>query len=142
MTATLFNFPSPMPNKPKKKPSRQAYTEEFLAFWELYPPRFNSSKFIAFKAWQRLDEDEQKQATRTAPIYARSRAGKDEEYTAHAATWLNGRYFETIVAPRSAVPAPPPQIDWGSALKIYRATGRWNHEFGPEPGQSGYRGPA
>lgn len=141
MTATLFDFPSPVPSEPKKKPTKQAYTEEFLAFWELYPPRFNSSKYLAFKAWQRLDEDEQKQATGAGPIYARSRAGKDEEYTAHAATWLNGKYFETIGAPRVAVSAAPVTIDWPSALKIYRATGRWNHEFGPEPGQPNYRGP-
>lgn len=141
MTATLFDFPSPAAIKPKKKPAKQAYTEEFLAFWLVYPPRFNSSKFLAFKAWLRLDDDEQGQATRAAPVYARSRTGKDEEYTAHAASWLNGKYFETIGVPRMAVPSAPVQIDWPSAVKIYRATGRWNHEFGPEPGQPGCRAP-
>jgi hypothetical protein len=140
MTATLFDFPSPA-IKAKKKPTKQAYTEEFLAFWQLYPPRFNSSKFLAFKAWQRLDEDEQKQATTAAPIYAASQRGKDPQYTQHAATWLNGKYFETIAVPRATVPAAPVQIDWPAALKIYRATGRWNVDFGPEPGQPHYRGP-
>jgi hypothetical protein len=133
MTAMLFDFPTqpaPAP-KQKRKPVKQGYTGEFLAFWELYPPRFNSSKFLAFKAWKKLEPDEQRQATAAAPVYARSRVGKDEEYTAHAATWLNGKYFETIGQPRAAVPTAP--VNREAAVRIYRATGRWNPDLGPEP---------
>lgn len=140
MTAMLFDFPTPAPQK--KKPVKLGYTGEFLAFWELYPPRFNSSKWLAFKAWQKLDEDEQRQAMVAAPVYARRQIGEPEKFTQHAATWLNGKYFETIAAPRlSVVPAAPPSIDWLAAIRIFRATGRWNADFGPEPGMPNYRGP-
>lgn len=142
MTAMLFDFPSqpaPAP-KQKRKPIKQGYTGEFLAFWELYPPRFNSSKYLAFKAWQRLDEDEQRQAMIAAPVYARSQVGKDQEYTKHAASWLNGKFFETIAVPRVA-PQQTLNIDWPMVLEIWRATGRWNQAYGGEPGTLTYSGP-
>lgn len=145
MTAMLFDFPEPAPRaapKEKKKPVRQGYTGEFLAFWELYPPRFNSSKFLAFKEWQKMDPDEQRQAMIAVPVYARRQASKDEEFTKHASSWLHGKFFETIAAPRAAVPAAPVAIDWPAALRIFKATGRWNVDFGPEPGAIGFRGPA
>lgn len=143
MSAMLFDFPSatPAPAAPKKKPIKQGYTGEFLAFWELYPARFNSSKFLASKAWNKLDEDEQRQAMIAAPVYAARQRGKDEQYTQHASTWLNGKYFETIAAPRAVVPAAPVAVDWGAALRIFKATGRWNRELGPEPSQPNYLGP-
>lgn len=141
MTAMLFDFPSASPTAPpKKKPIKQGYTGEFLAFWELYPSRFNSSKFLAFKAWSKLDDDEQRQAMIAAPIYANRQRGKDEQYTQHASTWINGKYFETMAAPM-AIPAAPMQIDWPRVLQIYKATGRWNAALGGEPGTADYKGP-
>lgn len=143
MTAQLFDFPvlTPIAPKPKKKPVKQGYTGEFLAFWELYPPRFNSSKFLAFKAWQNLDENEQRQAMIAAPVYARSTIGHEERFTYHAASWLNGKYFETIAVPqaRSAVPSAP--VNWTAAVQIFNATGRWSADLGPEPGKPGCRVP-
>lgn len=142
MTAMLFDFPSPTPPAPKqkKKPVKQGYTGEFLSFWELYPPRFNSSKFLAFKAWNRLEADEQRQAMIAAPMYARSCIGHEERYTYHAASWLNGKFFEGF-APRPACKTAPIAVNWPSVLKIYAATGRWNSQLGPEPHQPGYLGP-
>lgn len=143
MTAQLFDFPSQdtiVPLKPKKKPVRQGYTGEFLAFWELYPPRFNSSKFLAFKAWCKLDDDECRQAMIAAPIYANSMRGEPEKYTQHAASWLNGKYFETIVVPQAKAAIVPAQVNWAAAVQIFNATGRWNADLGPAPDQPGYRG--
>lgn len=143
MTAQLFDFPPqaeviPMP---KKKPIKQGYTGEFLVFWQLYPPRFNSSKFLAFKAWQKLDVEEQRQAMIAAPVYANSTRGEPEKYTHHAASWLNGKYFETIAVPqaRGAVLAAP--VNWAAAVQIFNATGRWNQDLGPEPGKPGCKAP-
>lgn len=142
MTAMLFEFPAsaPITLVPKKKPLRQGYTGEYLAFWALYPPRFNSSKFLAFKAWNKLDEDEHRQAMIAAPVYAASRRGKDEEYTAHAATWLNGKYFETIAQPR-VQPQITINIDWPAVLKIYAKTNNWNTAYGQPPGTADCRCP-
>lgn len=138
MTAMLFDFPTPAPQK--KKPVKQGYTGEFLAFWQLYPPRFNSSKFLAFKAWNKLDDEEQRQAMIAAPIYANSMRGEPEKYTQHAASWLNGKYFETIAVPQVKAAAVPAQVNWAAAVQIFNATGRWNTDLGPAPGRPGYRG--
>lgn len=143
MTAQLFDFPSPQPAppKPKKTSSRLAYTGEFLAFWALYPPRFNSSKFLALKAWNKLDTDEQCQAMAATPIYAKSVRGKDQEFTKHAASWLNGKYFETVVVP-SAKPIPSTDSpDWPAIMKLYRMTSNWRQEHGPAPGLKNCRVP-
>lgn len=143
MTAQLFDFPSPQPAppKPKKAPSRLAYTGEFLAFWALYPPRFNSSKFLALKAWNKLDSDERHQAMIAAPIYARSTIGHEERFTYHAASWLNGKYFETVAVP-SAKPTPSIDLpDWPAIMKLYRMTSNWRQEHGPAPGLKGCRVP-
>jgi len=142
MTAMLFEFPEPArrrPAKPKKEPA-STYTEEFEAFWMGYPRKLNCSKFEASKSWAKLPAEMQAQALAVLPIFARMMSGKDEQFICHAATWLNQRRFETIVVPPT-VPSAPMQIDWPAALKIYRATGRWNREFGPEPGQPGCRAP-
>jgi len=145
MTAMLFDFPTPAPaqRKPRKpKASPKGYTDAFLTFWNAYPPRFNSSKLLAFKAWEKLTSDEQSQAMVAVPIYARSRIGQEEQYTYHAATWLNGKFFETIAAPRQAVPsANTTGPDWPTIMKLYRMTGNWKQEHGPSPGSQKCRVP-
>ena len=147
MTAQLFDFPAQAsmidpPRKIKAKSKAKSYTNEFLAFWELYPPRFNSSKLLAFKAWEKLEPEEQAQAMIAAPIYARSVRGKDQEYTKHAASWLNGKYFETITVPKPIQPQQTINTDWPSVMKLYRMTSNWRQEFGPAPGQRGCRVPS
>lgn len=143
MTAQLFDFPpqdTVIPMKPKNKPIKQGYTGEFLAFWGLYPPRFNSSKFLAFKAWSKLDDEERRQAMIAAPIYANSMRDEPEKYTQHAASWLNGKYFETIAVPQVRGAPPKAPVNWAAAVQIFNATGRWNADLGPAPDQQGYRG--
>lgn len=144
MSAQLFEFPTEQssPPKQKKAPQKLAYTGEFIAFWALYPPRFNSSKFLAFKAWNKLDTDEHRQAMIAVPIYARSRIGKDQEYTAHAATWLNGKYFETVAVPsiQSTISVRPAE-DWPAIMRLYRMTSNWKQENGPPPNSPNCRVP-
>lgn len=142
MTAMLFDFPEPPRKigKPKKEPKPSGYTEEFEAFWARYPRKLNCSKFEASKSWARLPIDMQAQAGAALPVFVRMMAGKEEQFICHAATWLNQRRFETITPPK-APDAAPVSVDWPVALKIYAATGRWNRDFGPEPGMKGYLGP-
>lgn len=141
MTATLFEFPEPTPrrrpSKPKKEP-QQRYSARFESAWLIYPRKLNCSKFEASKAFEKLPDNLQEQCLAALPIFARICVGKDEQYICHMATWINQRRFETIVVTESTIAS---EINWPNALKIYRATGRWNVAFGPEPGQPGYLGP-
>lgn len=143
MAAQLLNFPVAVVQAPViKKKKTAGYTAEFNeAVWGPYPRKLNCSKLLAFKAWQRLDEDERKHVLSVIPIFARQCSGKDEQYIPHLATWLNQRRFETV-----AMPAPVPSVsqkvrDWETILKIYNAIGRWSPTYGPEPGRAGYQGP-
>lgn len=128
------------PPKMRKPVKKERYSPEFEAFWLVYPRKLNCSKLMAFKAWNRLDDEEQAQAAAVLPIFVRMCRGKDEQYIAHAVTWLNQKRFETIVMPISVPSAPAPQVDWAKARRIFDATGRWSSDLGPEPNQPGYRG--
>jgi len=147
MTATLFVLPTPVhipaAKTVKSKPKPKGYTAEFEQLWGPYPRKLNCSKFDAFKAWQKLSDEEQQQAIAAVPVYALSMRGKDEQYLPHCATWLNGKRFETVaIAPRAAVPPVVVTGNWTEILKIYKATGRWNRDLGPEPGCTGCTVPA
>ena len=152
MTAMLFDFPSQPEQfaksakkskpKPKPKPKPNGYTEEFeTKVWVPYPRKLNCSKLMAFKAWERLPEESQAQLIAAMPVFVLSCRGKDEAYIPHLATWINQRRFETVVVPRSTVPPAPTAVDWPAMVRIFKATGRWNQEFGPAPDEAGYRGP-
>lgn len=142
MTAQLFDFPVPAPVLPKgkKPPKSQEYTPAFDAFWLGYPRKLNCSKFEAFKSWSRLSTTMQAQAIGVLPTFAAGCAGKDEQFICHAATWLNQRRFETVVAPPPRG-SPMPTVNWAAALQIFNATGRWSADLGPEPGKPGCRVP-
>jgi hypothetical protein len=135
MTAELFAFPALQPRTIKKA---NGYSSEFETFWLAYPRKMNCSKLMAFKAWNKLDPDEQLQAARALSVFVRSCLGKEEQYIPHAATWLNQRRFETvqIVQPQTTI-----NIDWPTVLKIYDKTNNWNPVYGPAPDQPGYLGP-
>ncbi len=145
MTALLFDFPQSAPSMvdpPKRaRPKKKSYTAEFIAFWNVYPPRFNSSKYLAFKEWEHLDPEEQAQAMAAAPIYANRMRGKEEQFVKHAAHWLHGKYFETICAQNIPKNIPKVPIDWVSVMKLYRITSNWRQELGPAPGCSGCKVP-
>lgn len=90
---------------PRSSPSDSRATdpEGFEEFWRLYPPRRNSSKSDARKAYARALKDGADSADilAGAKAYADDRRGQDQQYTAHAATWLNGKRWEVALA------APP-----------------------------------
>jgi hypothetical protein len=127
-------------HKKSEKKAKDRYTAEFEAFWTMYPRKLNCSKLMAFRAWNKLDDEEQVQVQAVLPVFIRMMRGKDEQYIAHAVTWLNQKRFETIVIPPAVPSASAPAVDWAKARRIFEATGRWSAELGPEPGRPGYRG--
>jgi hypothetical protein len=139
MTAQLFVFPDVNPSMVDPPKKKEKYSEEFETFWSAYPRKMNCSKLMAFKAWKKLDPDEQSQAAKALPSFCNSTRGREEQYIPHAATWLNQRRFETVqtqIQPQQTI-----NIDWATVLKIYAKTNNWNYAYGPAPDESGYRGP-
>lgn len=70
-------------------------------FWEAYPRRI--AKRAAFKVLERVCAKEQglpfEVLLSAVKVYARSVAGKDMQYVAHPATWLNaGRWDDDPAA--------------------------------------------
>ena len=140
MTAQLFAFPdvnASMVDSPKKPKAK--YTIEFEAFWAPYPRKLNCSKLMAFKAWKKLDTDEQLQASQALPVFVRLMRGKEEQFIPHAATWLNQRRYETVQMP--VQPHTTINTDWGAVMKLYRMTSNWRQEYGHPPGHPKCRVP-
>lgn len=144
MTAQLFAFPdvnASMVDPPKKPKAKDKYTPEFEAFWTPYPRKLNCSKLMAFKAWQKLDADEQLQAAGALVVFVRMMRGKDEQFICHAATWLNQRRYETVQIPAAIQPQTTINTDWAAVMKLYRMTSNWRQEYGPAPGSKNCRVP-
>lgn len=140
LSPSQVDMPKTRKNITRNIPKKERYSPEFESFWRDYPRKLNCSKLMAFRAWNKLDDEEQVQVQAVLPVFVRMMRGKDEQYIAHAVTWLNQKRFETIVI-QPSVPSPSaPQVDWAKAKRIFEATGRWSQELGPEPGAPGYRG--
>lgn len=82
----------------------------FEEFWRTYPPRRHSSKADARKAYTKAlkegaDLEDILAGTRA---YANDRNGKDQQFTAHASTWLNGKRWEVQLETRPTTPTLRP----------------------------------
>lgn len=74
------------------KAGRRLYSDEFEAFWKVYPRKVG--KRAAWKAWQQaLRHDSVEAITRGAKRYADD-PNREQRYTAHPTTWLNGGRWE------------------------------------------------
>jgi hypothetical protein len=70
--------------------------EGFDEFWSMYPRPV--AKLAAMKAYKRaLSHATSAEINQGAVRYASEREGKDDQYTAHPATWLNGGRWEDKV---------------------------------------------
>ena len=86
---------------------QQTQVDQFAAFWQTYPRKI--SKPNAIKAWQKAIRITSPEVIiQGAARYAKVRAGADPEFTAHPATWLNGRRWEDDLTP----PPKPNPLAW------------------------------
>ena len=99
---------------------REAYSQDFLDFWKLYPRKVG--KDAAWKAWKRVKKTIPK-PEELAAILERQKNSDDwrregGKFIPHPATWLNGGRWkdegldaavaeEQFVFPQWAVPKPP-----------------------------------
>lgn len=80
--------------------------DRFDEFWSVYPRK--TAKEAARKAWPRAAKKaDPDKIIASARRYAEKRAGEDDRYTAHPATWLNaGSYDDADLQPQpKATPA-------------------------------------
>jgi hypothetical protein len=92
-------------NQPKPKVDEAELTFDFEIFWAAYPKRPSNPKQPALKSYLKARKEG---ATKEiilagAMAYAKTRAGKETEYTAMAATWLNQKRWEDDYGPVKAV---------------------------------------
>lgn len=96
-------------NQPKKasppKFDEKVLEQDFLEFWAAYPSRSNNPKQPAMKSYIKARKEGASKEIIMAGLlaYARTRAGKDPEYTAMAATWLNQKRWEDDYGPAKQV---------------------------------------
>lgn len=93
------------PKDSRVKPTRRTFedTPEFAKFWEAYPRR--KAKGAARDSFRKAVERgvSAEQIADGAARYARACRGKDEQFVAHAATWLNQeRWDDEYQAPSTA----------------------------------------
>lgn len=105
----------PIPSHTTESSTNSLTSDEpdgFDEFWAAYPPRRNSSKADARKAYAAAIKKGAKpdEILAGAKLYADSRAGQDQQYTAHAATWLHGKRWEDLLA--TPVAAPKRKFAW------------------------------
>lgn len=76
-----------------------SYSDDFLEFWKAYPQRQSDSKFLAWKAYERLTKKgvvTPEDLLKAVEIYKTFKEVK-QGYNKLTATWLNQRCFETIL---------------------------------------------
>jgi hypothetical protein len=107
--------------KEQKPPAEKpGYTEEFEAFWRVYPRR--KEKQAAFKAWCariRQDKADPNDLIRAAERYAAEckRRGTAEEYIKHAKTFLGpSKPYEDYLQPAETTQDKPLEISRGPGV--------------------------
>ena len=96
-------------NQPKKalppKFDEAELTFDFEIFWAAYPKRSSNPKQPALKSYLKARKEgaSKEIILAGAMAYSKTRAGKETEYTAMAATWLNQKRWEDDYGPVKAV---------------------------------------
>jgi hypothetical protein len=102
---TSGNAPTPIPIK--ESPIVPLPSEpEFEEFWKVYPRKVGKGQ--ARIAWRRaITSTSPKQIVEAAKLFAKScvAEGKEEKFTPHATTWLNGERWLDKVEEKKPVPA-------------------------------------
>jgi len=91
--------------QPKTKIDLAELTADFEQFFAAFPARPNNPKHRALASYIKARKEGATKEIIMAGVlaYARTRAGKDAEYTAMAATWLNQKRWEDDYGPAKQV---------------------------------------
>lgn len=78
----------------RPKRVRTLCSDDFEIFWKTYPRTPNMSKSEAWKAWQRLSDEDRVAATAAVPKYIAFLRSKTDHPTVHACRFLSQRRFD------------------------------------------------
>jgi hypothetical protein len=117
----------------RAKPAKNAYTEDFEAFWKAYPTDANMSKLEAWQQWQKIDATERQLATKAIPKFIEYCKANEWYRPAHAVNFLKKKRFEghaaqpelTLVSSQSGTYVMQDSPEWSQYADAYRkATGK------------------
>lgn len=115
----------PAPESKSKLASKPGDPDGFVEFWEIYPRRV--ARGTAVKAYAKaLKKADAAVIREGARRYAESRRGKEPEFTAHAASWLNAERWadEPEPAPAVAMSKAMRAVQQGEELRARLAAGQ------------------
>ncbi len=95
-------------DRPKRV--RTLCSDDFENFWKAYPRTPNMSKSEAWKAWQRLSDEDRVAATAAVPKYISFLRSKTDHPTVHACRFLSQRRFDGFNEPVAANDQPAAEI--------------------------------
>lgn len=85
------------PNKEDKSRKRVSYPDAFDQLWKAYPTDANMSKLEAFKAWERLSDEDRALCLESVPAF-RVKCEADSTYRpVHLVRYINQRRFDGFV---------------------------------------------
>jgi hypothetical protein len=115
----------------------------FDSWWKAYPKK--QAKGQARKAYAAaIKKATVDQLEKGAERYAAERAGQDDKYTKHPATWLNGECWADERTATTSTPngaKAPDDAFWRERVERFRENGIWAVP-GPKPGERGCRVPS
>lgn len=94
---------------------KTGYTDEFLAFWRLYPRQLRNRIWIrpekrkAFEVWQEMSNEDKRWAMYSVTKY--KKVCSDGQYVCHAPTWLNQQRYEDWDLPNEGAHLPAELTD-------------------------------
>jgi uncharacterized protein YdaU (DUF1376 family) len=122
-------------------PKRKGYPAEFESAWRAYPTSQNMSKAEAFKAWAKLDAEDQSAVAKAIPGFLAYCKANPDYQPVYFDRFIRQRRFDGY-ANTAATPAMA-ESDWRRRLMYARNQRVWSVEtWGPMPGASGCMVPA
>lgn len=124
--------------KPAQK--RIVYPDDFESAWQAFPTTPNMSKAEALPEWKKLAPEDRAMALPSIAGYLAFLKANPTHPAIHFCRYLSKRRFEGFA--EATAPAETEKT-WLTRLGWARGKRQWPvHQWGPIPGQPGYRAPA
>lgn len=140
MEQSCLRFSIPRQPSERKEPERVQYSDDFQAFWQMYPERERMSKQEAYDQWKKISKDNRVLATKALPLYIadleKQRRAKQDPKVVHACRFLSKNRAESLLegAQRVETAAKDAPVHINRDDPRYRGlSDRWKRERGKSP---------